>query len=158
MWKLMKRRKNKNYDIEYFNDPLHTTIKRRPAFVKHLFFHRLFFVTWLLLGLLFLAMLISELARGVFFKFIMREISILVANTTGARSRDVYQFIVTYAAPYRHILMTCFGFLAFMFLLCAYYCSRLIKRSKYIIDLEEAALAANSFLLSEKRRDYQADN
>lgn len=149
-------RKHDPYDLEYRNNPLNTTIKRRPAFVKHIFFHRLFFFTWLLIGLISLVLLLAELMGGMVNKYLLKISQQDDRRETETKPAEVYGFISQYASPVSLGLIVVFAFFSFLFLLCAYYCARLIKRSQYIRQLEKAAMAETAFILKEKENAYRA--
>jgi hypothetical protein len=100
--------------------------------------HRVFFGLWLILALVCLIALAVEIYSGVFFSILAHTIAEYMAGQSGFLHDRVYMVVRSQIQPFGYVVVSALSVLSVLFLICAYYCRRLVTRSRYILALEAA--------------------
>jgi len=151
------RKSTKQYDLELNNKPLHATLDRRPAGVKHTLIHHTFFFFWLFAGISTIGLIVVELKTSMMYTAIISMASNQLADFFGLDPETISGLASDALVKGKLFLLGGELFMAVLFFVCAYYCRRLVARSRYIEQLEGAALIQTQTILKEEEKEYVAD-
>ena len=113
--------------------------------------HRIFFLLWITAGVLMMALSTLEFYAGTLFSAAVHAACVRLSDHFGLDAATLHDLTMT-ALPGMNIFFAATGFtLSAMAFTCAWYCRRLVVRSRYIIRLERAAVAE----FTEKAREEE---
>ena len=155
---MKNKKKVLGYDADYAASPLHTTLKRRSRRLRQIRTHRVLQVVWSVAGILLSGITIAELTSNVVYTSVIRLASDDLAVFFGLDPETLASLASQGLTGWKAGIIAIELFLGALFFVCAWYCRRLIARSMYILQLEEAALTETSQLLREEEKIYAASH
>jgi hypothetical protein len=149
-------RKTIMYDWEYMNEPILTTIRRKPKSLANNGSYKVFLRLWIVAGLFMLGMTLLELFAGTMYTTIVFAACNQLSDFFGIDAGTMTTLASEALLKGKNILMLVELALSGLFFINAYYCRRILESGRYIQHLEQAVHTETSMLLKDKEREFEA--